>query len=150
MITLLIVGPAVEVMLGKIRFLALYLMAGLGGKRGSYLFSPANSVSAGASGAIFGVMGAYVVLAHPTAPTPWCGGRPDRDQPGHRLHRQHRLACPPRRPGGRGLLLALAYDYAGELRQPAGRILLTVGSSWPSWPHLAVLLVSIPRACQRS
>ena len=31
MITLLIVGPAVEVMLGKARFLALYLLAGLGG-----------------------------------------------------------------------------------------------------------------------
>ena len=31
MITLLIVGPAVEVMLGKVRFLTLYLLAGIGG-----------------------------------------------------------------------------------------------------------------------
>ena len=37
MITLLIVGPAVEVMLGKTRFLALYLLAGLGGNVASYL-----------------------------------------------------------------------------------------------------------------
>ena len=63
MITLLIVGPAVEVMLGKSRFLALYLLAGIGGNVLSYLIAPAAGVSAGASGAIFGVMGAYVVLA---------------------------------------------------------------------------------------
>ena len=64
MITLLIVGPAVEVMLGRARFLSLYLVAGLGGSVASYLFTPGAGVSAGASGAIFGVMGAYVVLAH--------------------------------------------------------------------------------------
>ncbi len=63
MITLLIVGPAVEVMLGKARFLALYLLAGLGGNVLAYLIAPANNVGVGASGAIFGVMGAYVVLA---------------------------------------------------------------------------------------
>jgi membrane associated rhomboid family serine protease len=63
MITLLIVGPAVEVMVGKARFLTLYLLAGIGGNVLSYLIAPAAGVSAGASGAIFGVMGAYVVLA---------------------------------------------------------------------------------------
>lgn len=63
MITLLIVGPAVEVMLGRARFAALYLLAGLGGGVVMYLIGPAYEVSAGASGAIFGVMGAYVVLA---------------------------------------------------------------------------------------
>ena len=42
MITLLIVGPAVEVMLGKSRFLALYLLAGLGGNVLSYLIAPAT------------------------------------------------------------------------------------------------------------
>jgi membrane associated rhomboid family serine protease len=63
MITLLIVGPAVEVMLGRARFAALYLLAGLGGGVVMYLIGPTNEVSVGASGAIFGVMGAYVVLA---------------------------------------------------------------------------------------
>ena len=42
MITLLIVGPAVEVLLGKARFLALYLIAGLGGSVVSYLIGPPN------------------------------------------------------------------------------------------------------------
>ncbi len=63
MVALLIVGPAVEVLLGRTRFLALYLVAGLGGGVAFYLIAPANSAAAGASGAIFGVMGAYVVLA---------------------------------------------------------------------------------------
>ena len=42
MITLLIVGPAVEVLLGKARFITLYLFAGLGGSVGSYLLGSAQ------------------------------------------------------------------------------------------------------------
>jgi membrane associated rhomboid family serine protease len=63
MIALLIVGPAVEVLLGKARFLVLYLLAGLGGSVASYLLSQPNAAGIGASGAIMGVLGAYVVLA---------------------------------------------------------------------------------------
>lgn len=63
MFTLAIVGPAVEAELGKIRFAALYLLAAVGGSVGSYLLSNSNEVGIGASGAIFGVMGAYYVLA---------------------------------------------------------------------------------------
>ncbi len=55
MIALLIVGPAVEVLLGKARFLALYLLAGLGGSVASYLLSPATILGLGASGAILGL-----------------------------------------------------------------------------------------------
>ena len=62
MIALLIVGPAVEVLLGKVRFVALYLIAGLGGSVGSYLLGPHNEYGLGASGAIMGVMAAYVVI----------------------------------------------------------------------------------------
>ena len=62
MIALLIVGPAVEVLLGKARFLVLYLLAGFAGSVASYLLSPANILGLGASGAIMGVMGAYVVI----------------------------------------------------------------------------------------
>ncbi len=62
MLALLIVGPALEVQLGKVRFVALYLIAGLGGSVASYLLSPPYVVGIGASGAIMGVMGAYVVL----------------------------------------------------------------------------------------
>lgn len=63
MITLAIVGPPVEEELGRTRFTALYLVAAFGGSVFSYLLSPADVIGAGASGAIFGIMGAYFVLA---------------------------------------------------------------------------------------
>ncbi|HVO29504.1 MAG TPA: rhomboid family intramembrane serine protease, partial [bacterium] len=56
-------GLRLEDALGKGRYLALYLLAGLGGEIGSYawhFFSPGNSV--GASGAILGVMGGLAGL----------------------------------------------------------------------------------------
>jgi len=63
MITLAIVGPAVEAELGRVRFGALYLVSAIGGSVGSYLLSPQNELGIGASGAIFGLMGAYFILA---------------------------------------------------------------------------------------
>lgn len=48
-------GPESERIYGTGRFLALYILAGLGGSVASYLLSPAPSV--GASGAIFGLIG---------------------------------------------------------------------------------------------
>lgn len=58
-------GPLVEKLYGSFRFLAIYLFAGFSGSLASFLFSP--SVSAGASGAIFGCFGAllYFGKAHP-------------------------------------------------------------------------------------
>ena len=61
MLVLWTIGPQVERVLGHVRFLVLYLVAGLGGAVASYLFSTPGTVSVGASGAIFGVMGALVV-----------------------------------------------------------------------------------------
>lgn len=63
MVTLAIVGPPVEAEAGKTRFSVLYLLSALGGSVGSYLLSPPNEAGIGASGAIFGVMGAYFVIA---------------------------------------------------------------------------------------
>jgi membrane associated rhomboid family serine protease len=63
MITLAIVGSPVEAELGKARFLAVYLLSAFGGSVASYLLSSANELGVGASGAIFGLMGAYFVLA---------------------------------------------------------------------------------------
>jgi membrane associated rhomboid family serine protease len=63
MITLVIIGPAVETAIGKSRFLAVYLLAAFGGEVFSYLLGPLLEESLGASGAIFGLMGAYYVLA---------------------------------------------------------------------------------------
>ena len=64
MFTLLIIGPAVEIQMGRSRFLALYLIGRLGGGAFQYLFGPSNELGVGASGAIFALMGAYVVVAH--------------------------------------------------------------------------------------
>jgi membrane associated rhomboid family serine protease len=63
MLTLAIVGSPVEAELGKARFLTVYLLSALGGSVASYLLSDANVLGVGASGAIFGLMGAYFVLA---------------------------------------------------------------------------------------
>jgi membrane associated rhomboid family serine protease len=63
MVTLVVVGPAVEAALGRVRCLAVYLTAAFGGEVLSYLVGPLDQYSLGASGAIFGLMGAYYVLA---------------------------------------------------------------------------------------
>lgn len=58
-------GPLVEKLYGSFRFLLIYIFAGFSGSLASFLFSP--SVSAGASGAIFGCFGAllYFGKVHP-------------------------------------------------------------------------------------
>ena len=61
MYVLYVLGPPLERLLGHGRFLALFLIAGLGGAVASFSFSSINTVSVGASGAIFGLMGALVV-----------------------------------------------------------------------------------------
>jgi len=63
MISLLIIGRLVEPVLGKWRYLAVFLVAGFGGSAACYLFTSPIAQSAGASGAIFGLFGAYFVLA---------------------------------------------------------------------------------------
>ncbi|MDO8307594.1 MAG: rhomboid family intramembrane serine protease [Actinomycetota bacterium] len=61
MYVLFALGPTLERILGHGRYLALYLLAALGGGVASYVFSDLRTVSVGASGAIFGLMGALVV-----------------------------------------------------------------------------------------
>ena len=61
MLVLVMIGPTLERVLGHLRFVVLYLLAGIGGSVASYLFSDPRVVSVGASGAIFGLMGALVV-----------------------------------------------------------------------------------------
>jgi membrane associated rhomboid family serine protease len=60
---LLIIGRLVEPALGWWRYLALYLLSGLGGSVAYYLLGNPFQPAAGASGAIFGLFGAYFVLA---------------------------------------------------------------------------------------
>lgn len=54
-------GPTLERVLGHARFIVLYVVAALGGSVVSYTFSDPRTVSVGASGAIFGLMGALIV-----------------------------------------------------------------------------------------
>lgn len=61
MFSLFIFGPLLEAMVGRVRFLALYLIAGLGGSVAVLLLAPYTPV-VGASGAIFGLLGAYFVI----------------------------------------------------------------------------------------
>lgn len=61
MYSLWVVGPILERFMGTLRFLAMYAVAGLGGSLASVAFGTGN-LSAGASGAIFGVFGATALL----------------------------------------------------------------------------------------
>lgn len=61
MYVLYALGPTLERVLGHARFLLLYVLAALGGSVASYAFSDIRTLSVGASGAIFGLMGALVV-----------------------------------------------------------------------------------------
>lgn len=62
MYMLWILGLGIERSIGHLRFLALYLVSALGGSVAVLYFSPL-ALTAGASGAIFGLMGAYAIVA---------------------------------------------------------------------------------------
>jgi len=62
MYTLWILGQALEPMLGRWRFLSLYMLAILGGSVAVLLYGDPVGGVLGASGGIFGLMGAYFVV----------------------------------------------------------------------------------------
>lgn len=57
---LYVLGPEVEALFGRARFLSIYLLSGIAGNVMSYAFTP--NLSAGASTAIFGLVGAEMVF----------------------------------------------------------------------------------------
>ena len=59
--SLFIFGPTAEIFFGRIKFLAIYLIAGAGGSITSYVFIDPRSIGVGASGAVFGVLGSIAV-----------------------------------------------------------------------------------------
>jgi membrane associated rhomboid family serine protease len=61
MLALWWIGRPLEDWLGPLRYLLLYLVAGLAGSAGALIANPA-AVTVGASGAIFGILGAAIVL----------------------------------------------------------------------------------------
>jgi len=56
------IGSALEKMVGPSRYLTLYLVSALGGSIASYSLSYAFGYSVGASGAIFGLLTAYIIV----------------------------------------------------------------------------------------
>lgn len=62
MYMLWILGFGIERSVGHARFLALYVVSALGGSV-AVMFYSQNALTAGASGAIFGLMGAYAIVA---------------------------------------------------------------------------------------
>jgi membrane associated rhomboid family serine protease len=60
---LVFVGPSLERLLGPARFLGVYLISALGGSVMYYYVAPPNAPALGASGAIFGLFGAWFVVS---------------------------------------------------------------------------------------
>lgn len=63
MLALWFLGPQLEAAVGRVRFLALYLLSGLAGGVFVFWLSGAHSFTVGASGAIFGLIGGLLVIA---------------------------------------------------------------------------------------
>jgi membrane associated rhomboid family serine protease len=61
MLALWWLGAPVETVLGRVRFIGLYLVSGLAGAAGALIDNP-TAVTVGASGAIFGLLGAGMIL----------------------------------------------------------------------------------------
>lgn len=62
MYALYLFGPEIEAALGRWRFAALYVVSAVGGSAASYTFGQPFQPSLGASGAVFGLLGAYLVI----------------------------------------------------------------------------------------
>ena len=63
MLALWFLGPQLELAIGRLRFLALYLLSGLAGSVAVLWLADDRIQTLGASGSIFGLMGALLVLA---------------------------------------------------------------------------------------
>ncbi|MEX1218411.1 MAG: rhomboid family intramembrane serine protease [Acidimicrobiales bacterium] len=73
MLLLYMLGSQLEPLLGKVRFLSLYIACLVAGSFGVLLVSP-NSATVGASGAVFGLMGAAVIAQRRAGIDVWRSG----------------------------------------------------------------------------
>lgn len=64
MLALWFLGPQLESALGRTRFLALYLLSALSGSVAVFWLAGEHSATLGASGAVFGLLGALLVIGH--------------------------------------------------------------------------------------
>ena len=63
MLALVWLGAPVERYLGHLQYLALYLVSGLAGSAGALIATP-TGITVGASGAIFGILGALLIIEY--------------------------------------------------------------------------------------
>jgi membrane associated rhomboid family serine protease len=70
MYALYLFGPRLEQQVGSIPFAGMYFASAAGGGALSYLLGPANGLSVGASGAIFGLFGAWLFVSYRIRHTP--------------------------------------------------------------------------------
>jgi membrane associated rhomboid family serine protease len=63
MLALYWLGSVVEMFLGPVRYLALYIVSGLAGSAGALIVDPTQP-TVGASGAIFGILGALLIIEY--------------------------------------------------------------------------------------
>jgi membrane associated rhomboid family serine protease len=73
MLSLYFIGPVLEPAIGRLNFLAVYVASLLAGSFGALLFQP-QGFTVGASGAIFGVFGALIVVARARGISIWQSG----------------------------------------------------------------------------
>ena len=64
MLALYVLGPQLEQAVGRARFLALYLLSALTGSALVYWAAPEYTYTLGASGAVFGLLGALLIVVH--------------------------------------------------------------------------------------
>jgi membrane associated rhomboid family serine protease len=62
MYAIYLLGPQLELLVGYRRFLSLYFLSALAGSVASYWFSPVDILGVGASGAVFGLLTATIVI----------------------------------------------------------------------------------------
>lgn len=63
MYALYLIGPPLEAVLGRMRYLVLYFLAGIGGSILTLIGAPLATEAAGASGAIFGLFAAFYIVS---------------------------------------------------------------------------------------